>query len=70
MDLMGHTRLWNWQDLSTFLNIRISTLKKWHFQHRLPSIRLGAGRHALIRFVPEKIEAWLKEQEFTPGNND
>jgi hypothetical protein len=63
-------RLWDWDDLSNFLKIPVPTLKKWCFQGKLPSLRLGAGRHALIRFEPAKIMAWLKEHELMPKSYD
>lgn len=56
---MKSAQLWTWNDLSAFLQVGIPTLRKWVFQHRIPIIRFGDGRHALIRFDPAEIAEWL-----------
>lgn len=56
---MKSTQLWTWNDLSAFLQVGIPTLRKWVFQRRIPVIRLGEGKHRLIRFDPVEIAKWL-----------
>lgn len=63
------SKLWDWADLSAFLKIPVPTLKKWHFQKRLPSVRFGAGRHALIRFKPNEIHEWLERHKGGGGTD-
>lgn len=59
VEKMKGAQLWTWDDLSTHLQICIPTLQKWVFQRRIPFIRLGRSRHALIRFDPVEIKKWL-----------
>ena len=63
------SRLWDWSDLSEFLHVPIPTLKKWHFQRRLPSLRFGPGRHALIRFRPEEVIEWVEKYKIMGGDD-
>jgi len=65
---MKSTQLWTWNDLSAFLQVGIPTLKKWVFQRRIPIIRFGNGRHALIRFDPVEIAEWLNLHKTTNDN--
>jgi len=55
--------LWDFLDLSAHVKVPVPTLKKWHFKGKLPSIRLGSGRHGLVRFRPSDIEKWLEQQK-------
>lgn len=56
---MKDSQLWTYEDLSSFMQVKIPTLRKWVFQRRIPVIRLGEGKHRLIRFDPVEITKWL-----------
>jgi len=43
------------KELSTWLNIKPSTLYLWVSQNKIPCRRI----HGLVRFEPEAIQAWL-----------
>ncbi|BFU95137.1 MAG: putative DNA-binding protein, Excisionase family (Modular protein) [Nitrospira sp.] len=49
------------KELSTWLNIKQSTLYLWAAQGKIPCRKI----HGLIRFDPEAITAWL--QSFEPS---
>lgn len=59
---MDTSRLWTWADVSELLRVPVPTLRKWYFLGRLPGIRLGDGRRALVRFRPADIEAWIEQR--------
>ncbi len=59
---MDTPKLWTWADVSELLRVPVPTLRKWYFLGRLPGIRLGDGKRALIRFDPDAIQAWLDRQ--------
>lgn len=64
---MNSAKLWNWDDLSERLQVGIPTLRKWFFQRRIPAVRLGGGRRALVRFIPAEIEKWIEQQRTGGG---
>ncbi len=47
------------KEVSTWLNIKPSTLYLWASQGKIPCRRI----HGLIRFEPDAIQAWLKGLE-------
>lgn len=52
------------KDVSTWLNIKPSTLYLWASQGKIPCRRI----HGLIRFEPDAIQTWLKGFSAS-GNN-
>ncbi len=51
------------KDVSTWLNIKPSTLYLWASQGKIPCLRI----HGLIRFEPDAIQRWLNTFGMTPG---
>ncbi|MFC1889688.1 helix-turn-helix domain-containing protein [Thermodesulfobacteriota bacterium] len=51
-------------ELSRRLSVRVSTLRSWVFQGRLPVIRLGR----CVRFSPSAIEAFIAQQNQGPAS--
>ena len=51
------------KDISTWLNIKPSTLYLWVSQGKIPCRRI----HGLIRFEPEAIQTWLNTFGMAPG---
>ena len=51
------------KQLSTWLNIKESTLYLWASHNKIPCRRI----HGLVRFEPEAIQAWLNGFETSPG---
>ena len=49
------------KDLSTWLNIKPSTLYLWAAQGKIPCRKI----HGLIRFDPDAITAWLQSFELS-----
>jgi len=47
---------WDVKKVSEFLQIKTSTVYTWVRQGKIPYIKI----HALIRFLPEEIEKWVK----------
>ncbi|MGD9852467.1 MAG: helix-turn-helix domain-containing protein [Nitrospirales bacterium] len=49
--------LWTIATLSTYLQIKASTLYAWVAQGKIPALRI----HGLIRFDPKDIQGWLQQ---------
>lgn len=52
------------KDVSTWLNIKASTLYLWASQGKIPCRRI----HGLVRFESEAIQAWLNGFSSTSSN--
>jgi excisionase family DNA binding protein len=53
------TRLWTIEDVARYLGIPIATLYRWRrYRQGPPAHRVG--RH--LRYLPDEVNAWLKEQ--------
>jgi len=51
--------MWKINDVSLRTNLRESTIRYLIYRNKIPFFRLGRA----IRFEPEKIESWIKQQE-------
>lgn len=54
--------LMTYQQLSDFLNVKVSTLYAWVSQDRIPVVRFS-GR--MVRFDRTEIDPWLEEKRRT-----
>ncbi|MEU4832690.1 helix-turn-helix domain-containing protein [Streptosporangium sp. NPDC023615] len=52
-------RMWDVQRLSDFLGLPVSTLYQWRYLGKGPK-GYKVGRH--VRYLPEEIYAWVREQ--------
>lgn len=51
-------------ELSDWIRMKPSTIRKWVFQKRIPFVKLGAA----VRFRKNDIETWLKFHNYGPGH--
>ena len=56
-----NSTLWNYSDLSAYLKLSENTLRRYVMDRRIPFIKIG---NKAIRFKPDQINAWLKNQSF------
>jgi len=51
-----------------FLGVKRTTLQNWVWQRRVPFVKLGPGKNALVRFRPEALREWIRAREVPPEN--
>lgn len=54
---MSGERLWNVEEVATFLAVSPTTVRAWQQARRLPFVKIGGT----IRFVPEEVREWLAQ---------
>lgn len=52
--------LWTYADLSRYLRRSVSALRKDVMRGSIPCVKLGTGKNAAVRFIPEEIRRGLK----------
>jgi excisionase family DNA binding protein len=50
------------EEVSAYLSIPHSTIKKWVASRRLPVVKLGHGKRALVRIRKSDLESWVEKQ--------
>lgn len=58
--------LWTTDDVATLLNVHESTVRRLCQRGTLPHYSVGRN----YRFDPEKIRAWMAENEHVPGEEE
>ena len=56
----GHETLLRWDEEASVIDCKISTLRGWVRQRRVPHLRLGARK--LVRFRRRDLLEWLDQQ--------
>jgi excisionase family DNA binding protein len=51
------------KDLSELIQVKRETIYKYIAEERIPVIRLGPGRNALLRFSQVDIEEWIEAKK-------
>jgi predicted DNA-binding transcriptional regulator AlpA len=64
MEQKTQQRLLNEREVATSCSISVLTLRKWRSVKRGPKFIKCS---TLVRYRPEDIDAWIKEQESTPS---
>ena len=56
------------EEVSEYLSIPLSTVRKWVALRRLPVVKLGCGKRALVRVRKSDLESWVDKQvDFDKG---
>jgi excisionase family DNA binding protein len=50
------------EEVAEHLSIPLSTVRKWVAQRRLPVVKLGNSRKALVRVRKQDLETWVEKQ--------
>lgn len=54
-----------------YLGVSRGTIHQWILEGHIPYINLGvAGGRRIIRFDPERIEAWLEDRSYQSAKED
>ncbi len=51
------------ETLASRWNLRGSTVRRWLREGRLPAVRIGSGRTAIVRIDVEAAEQWLESRQ-------
>jgi excisionase family DNA binding protein len=57
-----HGELLTVEEVAKHLSMPLSTVRKWIAQRRLPVVKLGNGRKALVRVRKQDLETWVEKQ--------
>jgi len=63
----NYNRLLTAKEVAQILGVKISTIKKWVFERRIPFVKFGPGQKSLIKFNPLKLNEWIDQNSHEPG---
>lgn len=66
IDIFDQSRLLTAEDVAGVLGVKPKTIYKWVYEKRIPFIKLGHGKGALVMFNPKRLNYWLKELSHEP----
>lgn len=62
MEAQINNQLLTPQQLSAWLQIKLSTIYKWTHAGYIPCIKLGGAVRGSVRFERDEVERWLKRR--------
>jgi len=55
-------KLWIIDDVAEYLQVKVSVIRYWIYNERLPCLKIG--KH--LRFDPEDIREWIEQRKSQP----
>ena len=68
--IKNYNRLLTAKEVAEILGTKISTIKKWVFEKKIPFVKFGPGQKSLVKFNPKRINQWIEEQSHEPQSKD
>ncbi len=54
------------EKVAEVLGIKSSTIMKWVYEKKIPFVKFGPGKKAIVKFNPHRLNQWLDEQSHEP----
>jgi excisionase family DNA binding protein len=58
------------EDVAEVLGLKPSTIMKWVYEKKIPFIKFGPGKKAIVKFNPKRLNQWLDENSHEPESED
>ena len=51
------------KEMASFLGISLNTLNVWISRRKIPYLKLGKAKNALVRFSLDQVEEWMRDMK-------
>ncbi|NIO81058.1 MAG: helix-turn-helix domain-containing protein [Candidatus Aminicenantes bacterium] len=58
------------EKVAEVLGLKPSTIMKWVYERKIPFVKFGPGKKAIVKFNPKRLNQWLDEQSHEPESED
>jgi excisionase family DNA binding protein len=65
--IFDETKLLSAEKVAEVLGVKPRTVSSWVTQNRIPYIKFGVGKKAIVKFNPKRLNQWLEEHSHEPG---
>ena len=58
------------ENVAEVLGVKPSTVMKWVYEKKIPFIKFGPGKKAIVKFNPKRLNQWIDENSHEPESED
>ena len=58
------------EKVAEVLDVKPSTIMKWVYEKKIPFVKFGPGKKAIVKFNPRRLNQWLDENSHEPESED
>jgi len=64
--ILDKERLLIAEEVAKILRSKLSTIRKWVHEKKIPFIKFGPGKKSIVVFNPVRLNQWINEQSHEP----
>jgi excisionase family DNA binding protein len=57
------------EKVAEVLDVKPSTIMKWVYERKIPFVKFGPGKKAIVKFNPKRLNQWLDENSHEPESD-
>ena len=58
------------EKVAEVLDVKPSTIMKWVYEKKIPFVKFGPGKKAIVKFNPRRLNQWLDENSHEPESEN